>query len=60
MKEKSDPALRHALQVRKALASSNYHAFFQLYSNAVNMSAYLMDNFVERERVSALLTMCKS
>lgn len=46
--------------MRKALASSNYHALFQLYLNSVNMSAYLMDKFVERERVAALITMCRA
>jgi hypothetical protein len=58
--EKQDAAVQHALAVRKALASSNYHALFQLYLHAVNMSAYMMDNFVERERVLALQTMCRA
>jgi hypothetical protein len=52
--EKRDPAVRHALEVRRALAASNYHKLFQLYLNAVNMGAYLMDKFVERERVAAV------
>jgi hypothetical protein len=53
-------AVNHALNVRAALASSDYHALFQLYKNAVNMGAYLMDNFVERERVAAMNIICKA
>ncbi|KAF9941738.1 hypothetical protein BGZ67_004076 [Mortierella alpina] len=58
--QKQDPAVRHALQVRTALASSNYHVFFKLYINAPNMGGYLMDQFVERERVEAMKTICKA
>ena len=41
-------------------ALSNYHTFFQLYLSAPNMSGYLLDLFVQRERVQALKTMVKS
>ncbi|OLL26432.1 THP3 protein [Neolecta irregularis DAH-3] len=58
--EKSDPAILHALEVRSALATSNYHRFFSLYLNAPNMGGYLMDCFIVRERVNALCTMCKA
>ncbi|KAL9956240.1 hypothetical protein ACROYT_G037688 [Oculina patagonica] len=58
--EKEDPAIRHALLIRSAWALSNYHTFFQLYLNAPNMSGYLLDLFVQRERVQALKTMVKS
>ncbi|KAF9958146.1 hypothetical protein BGZ72_000823 [Mortierella alpina] len=58
--QKQDPAVKHALQVRTALASSNYHVFFKLYINAPNMGGYLMDQFVERERVEAMKTICKA
>ncbi|KAI8601904.1 SAC3/GANP/Nin1/mts3/eIF-3 p25 family-domain-containing protein [Dissophora ornata] len=58
--QKEDPAVKHALQVRTALASSNYYTLFKLYLTAPNMGGYLMDQFVERERVQALKTICKA
>ncbi|RUP44757.1 SAC3/GANP/Nin1/mts3/eIF-3 p25 family-domain-containing protein [Jimgerdemannia flammicorona] len=58
--QKGDPVIAHALNVRSALATSNYHKFFKLYNEAPNMGGYLMDQFVERERVEALKTMCKA
>ncbi|KAK3812223.1 MAG: SAC3/GANP/Nin1/mts3/eIF-3 p25 family-domain-containing protein [Benniella sp.] len=58
--QKEDPAVRHALQVRTALATSNYHSLFKLYNVAPNMGGYLMDQFVERERVEAMKTICKA
>jgi hypothetical protein len=57
--EKKDPAVKHALDVRSALAVGNYHRFFRLYLDTPNMGAYLMDMFVVRERLSALSKICK-
>ncbi|ETS60225.1 hypothetical protein PaG_05770 [Moesziomyces aphidis] len=56
---KEEVAVKHALDVRKALVTGNYHAFFALYADAPNMNAYVMDHFVERERINALLVMSK-
>ncbi|KAN0062506.1 hypothetical protein ACQY0O_005037 [Thecaphora frezii] len=56
---KAEAAVAHALAVRSALVMGNYHAFFKLYLNAPNMNGYVMDHFVERERVNALLVMAK-
>lgn len=56
---KSQPAVEHALAVRSALATGNYHAFFRLYVNAPNLNAYVMDQFIDRERINALHTMAK-
>ncbi len=56
---KEEVAVKHALDVRKALVTGNYHAFFKLYADAPNMNAYVMDHFVERERINALLVMSK-
>jgi hypothetical protein len=58
--EKEEPPIKHALQVRSALALGNYHKFFQLYNHAPNMGDYLMDMFVVRERLAALCRICKA
>lgn len=58
--DKKEDAIKHALEVRSALALGNYHKFFQLYLKVPNMGAYLMDMFVERERLAALARMCKT
>jgi hypothetical protein len=52
--DKTHPWIKHALDVRSSLALGNYHKFFRLYLEAQNMGAYLMDMFVERERLQAL------
>jgi hypothetical protein len=38
----------------------NYHAFFELYEKAPNMGAYIMDHFVDRERIKALIVITKA
>lgn len=58
--DKLDPAVKHALNVRSALALGNYHRFFQLYLDTPNMGAYLMDMFVDRERLTALAAMSRA
>ncbi|KAK4161017.1 leukocyte receptor cluster member 8 [Cladorrhinum sp. PSN259] len=58
--EKKDAAIKHALDVRSALALGNYHRFFQLYNETPNMGAYLMDMFVGRERLAALCNICRA
>ncbi|CAO3664538.1 unnamed protein product [Umbelopsis ramanniana] len=56
----NDKAVQHALQVRSSLATSNYHRFFLLYKETPNMGNYLIHQFIERERIYALRTMCKA
>ena len=58
--EKEERAIKHALDVRSALALGNYHRFFRLYLDTPNMGAYLMDMFVVRERLAALSNICKA
>ncbi|KAI9370640.1 SAC3/GANP/Nin1/mts3/eIF-3 p25 family-domain-containing protein [Aspergillus egyptiacus] len=58
--DKRSEAVRHALDVRSAIALGNYHRFFQLYLDTPNMGAYLMDMFVDRERLTALAAICKA
>lgn len=57
---KRDESIKHALEVRSTLATANYHKFFELFLKAPNMGAYLMDHFIERERIAALTVLCKA
>ncbi len=52
--------VQHALMVRSSLAKGNYHKFFKLYENAPNMGGYLIDQFIGRKRVDALIVICKA
>ncbi|TFK74909.1 hypothetical protein BDN72DRAFT_832624 [Pluteus cervinus] len=58
--QKKDPAVSHALAVSRAIAMGNYHLLFDLYLDAPNMSAYIMDHFIDRERARALLIITKA
>ncbi|KAL3427316.1 ganp nin1 mts3 eif-3 p25 family protein [Phlyctema vagabunda] len=58
--EKEAKAIKHALDVRSALALGNYHKFFRLYLDVPNMGAYLMDMFVVRERLAAMSNICRA
>ncbi|KAB5540380.1 SAC3/GANP/Nin1/mts3/eIF-3 p25 family-domain-containing protein [Coniochaeta sp. 2T2.1] len=58
--EKKERPIKHALDVRSALALGNYHRFFQLYLDTPHMGGYLMDMFVERERLAAFCNICKA
>jgi len=59
-KQKTSLAVKHALAVQRVLALGNYHAFFEQYLSAPNMGAYIMDHFVDRERLRALFIMTKA
>ncbi|KAF8661360.1 hypothetical protein AX16_001455 [Volvariella volvacea WC 439] len=59
-KQKQDDAVRHALAVHRALSMGNYHSLFELYLSAPNMGAYIMDHFIDRERVKALMVITKA
>ncbi len=58
--DKQKAGVQHALQVRSALASGNYHKFFRLYDEAPFMGPYLLDMFVQRERLAALAAICRA
>jgi hypothetical protein len=58
--QKENEFVQHALNVRSTLATANFHRFFILYRSAPNMGGYLMDQFVERERVQSLIILCKA
>jgi hypothetical protein len=57
--DKIHPWIKHALDVRSSLALGNYHKFFKLYLAAPDMGSYLMDMFIERERLHALANMSR-
>ncbi|KAE9970761.1 hypothetical protein BLS_004767 [Venturia inaequalis] len=59
--DRLQPPIQHALAVRSAQASGNYHKLLaKLYQGVPNMGAYLMDLFVDRERIAALAVICRS
>ncbi|KAF2475619.1 uncharacterized protein BDR25DRAFT_86755 [Lindgomyces ingoldianus] len=58
--DKIRPEVKHALDVRSALALGNYHRFFRLYLSAPHMGGYLMDLFIKRERLHALANISKA
>lgn len=59
-KQKSSESIKQALEMQKALSTNNYHSFFSLYTDAVNMGAYVIDQFADRERAKALMIMSKA
>ncbi|KAK4046619.1 hypothetical protein OIO90_006489 [Microbotryomycetes sp. JL221] len=59
-RETKDESVSHALAVRLAVSQGNYTKFFRLFLAAPKMGAYIMDHFVPRERVAALVTMTKA
>ena len=58
--EKKEVPIKHALEARSSLALGNYHRFFKLYIDTPNMGAYLLDMFVTRERLAALVNICRA
>ena len=58
--QRANEIVSHALNVRSAAALGNYSRLFQLYNEAPNMGAYLMDLFVPRERSAALSVILKA
>lgn len=58
--ERLDDSVAHALQVRLAVSQGNYTRLFRLFHAAPKMGAYLMDHFVGRERVAAMVTITRA
>lgn len=58
--DKKAASVAHALKVRSALASGNYHRFFRLWHETPNMGGYLLDLLLQRERLAATATICRA
>ncbi|KAJ1660591.1 hypothetical protein IWQ61_000485 [Dispira simplex] len=58
--EKQSTPVQHALQVRTAVATFNYHQLFILFADAPNMNGSIMAHFLERYRVMAMMAICKA
>ena len=56
----SDPAVSHALKLRKAWSFGNYYRFFQLYPTTPHCGRFLVDLFLERQKKNALKTLSKA
>ena len=56
----SDPAVSHALSVRSALRTENYHRFFSLCRRAPNLGGCLLALSLPWARAQALLRLCKA
>jgi hypothetical protein len=59
-RQKGNPAVQHALDVQRAQATGNYHKLCALYLTAPHMGPYIMDHFIDRERLKGLMVMAKA
>eukprot|EP00850_Spirogloea_muscicola_P015466 SM000118S25609 [mRNA] locus=s118:311517:317761:+ [translate_table: standard] len=57
---REDPAVKHALDVRHAVASANYYKFFALYKTAPNLGQQLMDLYADKMRYAAVHCMTRA
>ena len=55
-----EPAIRHAMQVREAVCTHDWSAFFRLYAAAPNMGRALMDMAAPSMRWTALNALVKT
>ena len=58
--QKQDVAIRHALQIRVAVADWDYHLFFGLYKDSPNLGLHLMDRIVPHMRKMGLQVMARA
>ena len=55
---RSDPRVRHALAVRRAVVSGDYVSFFSLHGSASELIRSLMDVYLEKMRFEGLECIC--
>ena len=51
---RENPEIKHAMKIYVSWLTHDYSTFFNLYISTPNMGGYLIDMFVQRERLSAL------
>lgn len=56
----SDAAVKHALQVREAIWTDNFHRFFLLYQQTPNMGNRILDLMVDTIRMQFVQRLCKA
>jgi len=59
-KERNHPAIRHALNVREAIASSDYFTFFRLHKSSPNLGVFLTNLLVPTMRMRGLRRIAKA
>ena len=59
-KQKQESCILHSLSVRRAYADNNYVKLFKMFKNTPNMGAYLMELFIDRIRIKALIPISKA
>jgi len=52
--------VQYGIQVYLAMREDNYHRLFALYNKAPHMCSYMMDIFLNKHRIWALIIICRS
>lgn len=55
-----NPAVIHALSIRAAVQSENYHRFFLLLNETPNLGKFILNNMLDEIRLKALQRMVKA
>ncbi|CAB9521578.1 Leukocyte receptor cluster member 8 homolog [Seminavis robusta] len=58
--QRNDPAIKHSLQLRAAVAEMDYHKFFQLTKSCPNLGGMLISRSVPIMRYLALQRICRA
>ena len=57
---KPGPNVQHALALRSSLSKGDFGTFFYLARDAPDMGSYLVDQFINRERIFTFLKLVKA
>ena len=55
----SDPAVAHALQIRRAVQLDNYHQYFILRRSTPHLGNCILDLMIDARRLHALQRICR-